>query len=267
MKRYTSTDQQLHWLSQIIAKANRTFVPDKEDDSHTNLYFDALANRIMGRWIKIRGTSVIFTLNLDNQNFEVLDNTQRVLASFQTVSRSVKQIEKGIEDLLPTLGLNASGFSKELHYVIPEYSFKKDLVPAIDKDSLAEWKHFRQIANQACSLLLGHAQVVSEIRVWPHHFDTGIYTLMNANLGLGFGLAMEDSMAATPYFYMSGYPKNGVIDYTNIPESTLWKWELGEHWKGVILPIDRLASKTDLEQMNLVEKFLIETFRWFIKQS
>ncbi|MFT5886141.1 MAG: hypothetical protein ACI9IP_002605 [Arcticibacterium sp.] len=42
MTGYTQTDQQLHWLSQIIAKANRTYVPAEEDDSHTNLYFNAL---------------------------------------------------------------------------------------------------------------------------------------------------------------------------------------------------------------------------------
>ncbi|MFT6215316.1 MAG: hypothetical protein ACJAS3_001715 [Roseivirga sp.] len=49
MNSYTQTDQQLHWLCQILAKTNRTYAPKKEDDSHTHLYFDSLDHRIYGR--------------------------------------------------------------------------------------------------------------------------------------------------------------------------------------------------------------------------
>ncbi|MFT6880944.1 MAG: hypothetical protein ACJARG_001878, partial [Arcticibacterium sp.] len=114
MTRYTRTDQQLHWLSQIIAKANRTYVLAKEDDSHTTLYFDVLGNRILGRWIKVGSFNIIFTLNLDNQKVEVLDAKHQIIASFETISHTVKEIEKNIEEVLPSLGLNSSGFSKEL---------------------------------------------------------------------------------------------------------------------------------------------------------
>jgi len=267
MTRYTQTDQQLHWLSQILAKVNRTFVQAEEDDSHTNLYFDALGNRIMSRWIKAGDSNIIFTLNLDNLRFEVLDIKQQIIASFETISHTAKEIEKNIEEVLPSLGLDSKGFSKELHFEIPAYSFKEDPIPRIDEDSLKVWRHFRQIANEACSLLLGHAQVEAEIRIWPHHFDTGIYTMINDNLGLGFGLAMEDSMAGAPYFYVSGYPKTGAMDYIKLPESEAWKWEVGEHWKGAILPIDQLESKTNSEQKHILKNYLIEIFQWFIKQS
>ena len=50
MEGYTYADQKLHFLTQVIAKANRSYVPTKPDDSHTNLYFDTLDNRIVGRW-------------------------------------------------------------------------------------------------------------------------------------------------------------------------------------------------------------------------
>ena len=67
MQRYPKVDQQIHLLSQLIAKANRTFVPKSEDDSHTNLFFDPLGNRITGRWVKAGKNKVIFALNLGRQ--------------------------------------------------------------------------------------------------------------------------------------------------------------------------------------------------------
>ncbi len=46
MQEYNNSDRQIHWLSQVMAKANRAYVPEQKDDSHTNLYFDAPEKRI-----------------------------------------------------------------------------------------------------------------------------------------------------------------------------------------------------------------------------
>ena len=48
MQEYINTDRQLHWLSQVITKVNRSFVPAEKDDSHTNLYFDVIQKGIYG---------------------------------------------------------------------------------------------------------------------------------------------------------------------------------------------------------------------------
>ena len=47
MHAYIKTDQLLHRLSQLIAKMNRQFVAKKEDDSHTNFYFDPLQGALV----------------------------------------------------------------------------------------------------------------------------------------------------------------------------------------------------------------------------
>lgn len=266
MNNYTKTDQQLHWLSQIIAKANRTFVPKKEDDSHTNLYFDVLGNRICGRWIKTTKKEILFTLNLGNQCIEILDVSHQVLASIPSINRHITAIEKEIESLLPSLGLKPAGFTEKLHFEISKYKFSEETVPSITKQRLNEWKHFRQLANTACSQVLGHAQIMEEVRIWPHHFDTGIYIMVNPNLGVGFGLAMEDEMAGAPYFYMSAYPIIGALKYENLPVGNGWKWELGEHWKGAILPINELEGKADPDQWQILRSFILESFHWFVHQ-
>ncbi len=64
MQEYNKADQQLHLLCQIIGKANRTYVPEKADESHTNLYFDSWGDKILGRWIQTDSGNVIVALDL-----------------------------------------------------------------------------------------------------------------------------------------------------------------------------------------------------------
>jgi len=46
MQEYNNIGQIIHQLSQVLAKFNRTFVPKKEDEGHTNLYFGPISHRI-----------------------------------------------------------------------------------------------------------------------------------------------------------------------------------------------------------------------------
>ena len=62
--------------------------------------------------------------------------------------------------------------------------------------------------------LLNHfLQTNVEARIWPHHFDTGIYAMPNEDIGLGFGLAMNDGLVGEPYFYLAAYKSEGAIDF------------------------------------------------------
>jgi len=242
MEEYTNTDQQLHRLSQVIAKANRTFVAIKEDDSHTNLAFDSLGNRIMGHWIDTPNGKIMLTLNLSSQIFEWINQQQDVLGYFDTIGLQIDSIEEKIASSLSSFGLNAKGFTDKLHYEIPEYSFMKDPVPNLSEDDLLEWANYRLLANEACSAVLTTLGVDGEIRIWPHHFDTGIYVSANETMGIGFGLAMEDQMAGAPYLYMSGYPTEGKLDFDAVTALPFGRWEIGEYWNGAILPLNELAE-------------------------
>ena len=71
MQVYNKTDQALHQLSQILAKAGRSFVSPEADDSHTNLYFDAMSRRIYTHPFGSPGRSL--SLNLRGQYFEWID--------------------------------------------------------------------------------------------------------------------------------------------------------------------------------------------------
>lgn len=267
MKEYIKTDQQLHWLCQTIAKANRSFVPSKADDSHTNLYFDSLGNRIDGRWIDTEKGKIMFTLNLSNLQFEWLNSAYRVVSSFKTTGKKIASVEKEIADQLVEMGMRPNGFTDKLHYETPDYSFVSEAIHAINEQDLEEWKDFRNLANELSLVLLGFLQIEGEIRIWPHHFDTGIYAVSYDGMGIGFGLAMSDKLAGVPYFYMSGYPASGSLEFKDLPSFSKGKWEIGVSWKGAVLPLSELKQLPKKEKYMVINDYLLKAVNWFLTRK
>ena len=267
MKNYNKTDQQLHFLSQTITKANRTYVTSQPDDSHTNLYYDDLDNRIVGRWINNGREQMMLTLNLETFHFEWLNSAKEVVQSYATIGKLASDIEEDVAKELPEIFLNPQGFKDELHFHIPDYPFAGKAIEAISENDIHEWKTYRKLANVLSGLVLGYLELEGDIRIWPHHFDTGIYVEVGQKLGIGFGLAMEDSMAGAPYFYLSGYPIHGTLDYTDLPELTNGRWEVSENWKGAILPLSELSSGIFEENRQVISDYLLKSVNWCIRHK
>ncbi len=260
---YIQMDQHLHQLSQTIAKANRTFVLPKEDDSHTNLFFDPVSCRIYGRWMDTGRGRLIVALNLVNSQFEWLNDTREVQQSVSMEGKTQMQIELEINDKLPSLGLNPSGFLAEMHYEIPKYEFVNQVYSELPVVSVKEWVKWRSLANQAGHLVTGNLQAPAEVRIWPHHFDTGIYATPNKNTGIGFGLAMQDTLVGAPYFYCTGYDLNGNdLTYSEMPDLTFGHWVVGGSWNGAVLS---LSDLTDNELLK-IRVFIDESVNWFLKR-
>lgn len=267
MNAYNKVDQQLHLLCQVIGKANRTYVPDEPDESHTNLYFDPSENKMLGRWIESALGNVLFSLDLNTLHFEVQDASRNRILTVSSIGKTMEEIEMEFETQLPIAGLDPTGFRAPMPHTIPEYPFSKNPVEAIDEKGYEHWKYYRNLANETCYSFLGYAQAYSEVRIWPEHFDTGIYFEHSRKIGIGFGLAMKDSMAGEPYFYMAGYPINIPLSFKDLPRSPMWKWELGEQWKGVILPLSLLDKASDSQTAKILSDYFMHNFDWFDRNS
>lgn len=255
MPDYNKTDQQVHLLSQIIAKFNRTYVAEKEDDSHTNLDFDPLGHRLYGRWADTGQGRIIPAFNLEAFQFEFMDDDRNVAEVFPAAGVTADKLEETIEQFLPSKGLKKEGFRDKLHFEIPEYSFADSALKKPSETERENWENVRSMANEACTLLLGYLQEEGEIRIWPHHFDTGVYAEPNRKTGLGFGLAMKDSMVGDAYFYYSMYRPDGAdSEYSNVPALEAGRWIITEKWKGAVLPM------SDFEKDGLL------TVKGFIRQ-
>jgi hypothetical protein len=264
MQEYNNTDRQLHWLSQVLTKANRAYVPEQKDDSHTNLYFDALEKRILGRWIDVPKGKIILALNLQSFSFEWLDLKHNTLHEVSALNNSMKHLEQNVSQYPGSLNMRTETFSLPLHFEISDYKIEKLNEDDISEDGLKSWIYFRHLANMACQDMLGYLQLESEIRIWPHHFDTGIYTQVTEYFGLGFGLAMEDTMVGQAYFYLSGYNAESPISYLNLKQLNAGKWEIGERWNGAVLPINAIPDASSEEALKLIQNFIKETTSWFL---
>lgn len=262
MQDYYSADQQLHWLSQILAKINRTFLEKESDDSHTNLYYDTISNRLFGRWFENAKGRYLMSLNLGDLSFELLDQHFNSLWLVSSNGKSILEVESQLDSGLSDLGFSNSGWKDSIHYEIPDYGLNKSPIEHLSESQIALWSNFRSLANYACADLLGNRQAESEIRIWPHHFDTGIYFDLSPRLGIGFGLAMKDQMAEDAYFYLTGYSDAVDFDYANFKSEDSWDWKSVE-WKGALLRLGDLKDldqKAALKKINAFSALVIEQF-------
>lgn len=266
MQVYNNTDRQLHWLSQVIAKVNKAFVTEKADDSHTNLFYDPVGDKLTGRWIESPEGEILLSLNLDTMQFEWLDKTLKPLQAFTIFDKSIQQLEKDAAKYPAKFGMETAAISQPLHFEIPDYGIKNITEKDIAGEGLAIWKFYRQLANDNCFTILGYTQSESEVRIWPHHFDTGIYAQVTNDMGIGFGLAMKDEMAGNAYFYLSGYKSSGSINYVDLPGLSHGSWETGT-WKGAILRLDEISVGPIEQAGKIVKSFIKEAVDWFLNQN
>lgn len=263
MKMYSRTDRRLHWLCQVIAKANRTYLPGQEDDSHTNLSYDPVGNRICGRWINAPAGRFLLALGLSDLHFEWLDDRLTRKKIVGALNKGRSQLEEDVACFFAMAGLDTDLFFPPLHFEIPDYGFEESGVAAISTAEMGQWTFFRGLAKAGCQALSVFLQAPGEPRIWPHHFDTGIYTPAHEGLGIGFGLAMEDPMVGQPYFYLAGYPDKGAIEYMRLPELSVGRWQIDSPWKGAVFPLQNLPAGRPAADSAL-HTFIFEAVSWYL---
>lgn len=260
MQGYKSIDQILHQLSQVIAKVNKAYLPHQPDDSHTNLYFDELGQRITGRWFPEKGTKYLLVFDIPKWEYKILDDKLSVIHSVSQNGKMAAESEAILSKALDQLGFSTEKLMDPLNFKIPKYPFLQEKLNQPDHKASQSWIGIRSLANQTSLILLGYLQKEAEIRIWPHHFDTGIYVEVNADVGIGFGLAMADAMIDSPYFYLAGYGlKDKSWDWEKVGTLEAGKWMISEHWKGAVLPIT--TAKMEAQQP---ASFIHGALNWYL---
>jgi len=254
MKDYTKTDQHIHQLSQILAKLGRSLVPRKDDDSHTNLYWEPLEQRILGRWISTLEGLLLPAINLESTTFQWLSKQMEVVEEVSLLYRNYYEAENLVEEISSAIGIEKKDIMAPLHFEIPDYPFKNIQINELEKRSLSEWSYIRSLANHILKDISECVQREVEVRIWPHHFDTGIYFQWNNDLGIGSGLAMEDDLAGAPYFYISAYSGHGQVDYSKASALSNGKWIKEGSWKGGILPINELVPESSIQTLKVFHR-------------
>lgn len=266
MQEYINVDQRLHLLCQILAKVTANLIPEESDYSHTNLSFDPIGNRIITRWIKIENSKICLALNLNKYSFQWINDGFQVIKNIFISGKTLTQLENEIQSSLSIVGINSKELLINLKYEIEKYSFIDMPFEVLNKESLDLWIYYRSLANAACDELLRYINAKEEVRIWPHHFDTGIYKDITSNLGVGFGLAMKDNLVDSPYFYLSGYAQKGKPAMKNLPKLEYGFWETGD-WKGAVLSLSQLNKLDRPKRKVVLKEFIKRTLSWYSDTS
>lgn len=223
---------QVHLAAQYLAAAGISFLEKEQDDSHTNLAFDVEEGSLYSRPLNEQEDQLVF----DYERFSLEWKSGIKAASFSLDGAQHSVIVAWIRNMASQSGINKI-YRYEFHYdlsysIDEEYTFKLN-----DAKALKEMKALRALAHLSIEEFLKRQGLEAEIRIWPHHFDTGAYFVWDEarKLAIGLGLAIPDALCDEFYFYISGYSNNTGIDPKNFDPLNIGEW-ISDGFKGAILP-------------------------------
>lgn len=231
---------QIHIAAQYLAAASISFLPKKEDDSHTNLGFNKEKGYLETWPLNDRGCKITF----DYLNFSlhwVANNTVRL--SILLDKKTHREVLNWLESLTTSLTIKKP-YAYKLHYELPYDSISDDFVfKKPSNNVLRELLHNRIFAQNVLEKTIEITSLESDIRIWPHHFDTGAFSsIKKSDLSIGLGLAIPDSTHDEYYFYISAYKGHNGVDTSSFDSLSLGEWK-NKDFKGAVLPISDIDEE------------------------
>ncbi|WP_131819082.1 hypothetical protein [Flagellimonas flava] len=230
--------QQLHLAAQYLAAAGISFLDKKEDDSHTNLGFSITQNRLETWPLDTYDTKLCL-----NYEAFALEWSGKEVPSFPLHDKSHAQVLDWIASTAKEVGLTKS-YHFHLHYDLP-YSHDADTCYSLSgADAIGKLIQLRVLAQNSIDAFLRQEELSSEIRIWPHHFDTGAFSSLNDGSGksVGLGMAIPDTVVNDLYFYISGYRGHNALNTWAFKSLTHGKW-INDGFKGAVLPASGMNEK------------------------
>jgi len=235
--------ESLHKATQYLCCAAKSYLDEKPDDSHTNLEWDGKLSALVGRLLGSH-QEYCLSLNFKSYSLEFLDLGRELVSSMHLEGANHIAIinwlgEEGVRLELGDLYLY------ELHYELPYADFDNDFVfPGPDYNELERLSSLRNIAQNSIEHVLNTFEVDADIRIWPHHFDTGAVLALQSETprSVGLGLAIADSMVEEAYYYVSGWSADNSLILDKMPPLTFGEWK-NPLWNGAVLTSDEATEK------------------------
>ncbi|GAA4272760.1 hypothetical protein U6A24_08400 [Aquimarina gracilis] len=231
---------QLHLAAQYLAAAGISFLEKKEDDSHTNLGFSITEGNLYTRPLNEAGD----TLSLNYHRFTLEWNSKNSKSSLRLDKTLHSEVLKWIQVTAEEANIKKQ-YNYDFHYDLPYDKITNDFeFKLTDPSRLKRLIHFRTLAQLSIKTFLENHKIESDIRIWPHHFDTGAFAMLKnkSNMSIGLGLAIPDSVVNDYYLYISGYHGHDAVDTSNFNSLTIGNWYT-EGFKGAVLPVSEIDQK------------------------
>jgi len=246
--------QQQHHAAQFIALVGHHLITQKEDDSNTNMEFQTVGNILIGNPLE---NGLRLGMRLIDFKLEIIDSNNKVLSGISLNSKTKLQIFYELKEELTKYGVDVSKLSYDLHYEIPDYNILDDKIFSVDEKYLRENAFYRHNANLVLKDILSEYDNSEEIKIWPHHFDTGSIINIEKNAkgeptnSIGLGFAISDSMVNEPYYYLNFWSEQQLEISSKINSPGQGKWMFPQ-WQGAVLPISVINSGKSPESQKLI---------------
>ena len=236
--------KQMHLASQYLAAAGISFLDKREDDSHTNLGFNTESGCLESHYLSDNKDQ----LSLSYQNFSLHWKSEKDKVSFSLDGASHKEVLQW---------LNATSqkyinkpFVYDFHYDLPYEVNDAYVYKLTSASELRELMHLRILSQFSLEKINKELSFNTEIRIWPHHFDTGLYAeVPGTSISVGLGLAIPDTVCNEHYLYASGYNASGQIDTSKFSKLDNGSWS-PDGFNGAILPASNLVESEGVEFFN-----------------
>ncbi len=242
----------IHLAAQYLAAAGISFVKKREDDSHTNLGYSIEKGQIFTWPLTNADDLLVLDLNDFSLNWVSDHSSDKLSLEHRTHEDVLKWLtEKAVQTGLPM------DYKYGFHYDLP-YKISNSYTFQIATETLDRERQLRSLAQEVIHTILDEYGMRSDVRIWPHHFDTGALGPLPSRpeMTLGMGLAIPDSMENSHYFYLSGYLGHQSIETNTFQPLTFGKW-YHQGFQGAVLPAKNVG-KNDVYQFF---KEAIEAYR------
>ena len=249
---FNRLESSLHYACQFIALTGLNVQVPLPDDYQNTMVYHEEKPLILGRIFSLSNKQYQIGVSLKPFELFLLDANGKTVSSFGLVGVAWHKVFQVWSSWLLELGYSGQVHGK-MNYELPHYS-ESAVFETLTDDFVNNWHIIRSLANVVLSKLNKLADVESEINIWPHHFDTGVYYALQTiseevTASIGAGLAIADKMINEPYYYLYGYTRDAAIDFNSVPDLTIGSW-LTDDWKGAVLPISSLKNGNCEDQVN-----------------
>ena len=228
--------EQIHFASQYLATAGKSFLTPRKDDSHTNLGYD-VDRQLLETW-SLNDAHLKLALDLKNFSIRWMGNeAPEFLLDGKTHGEVVTFLKNSAQQM--DFG---SPYEFDLHYELPFPWGINYVFSLADPEKLIETARLRAFAHRTLRSFLAKENLDSDIRIWPHHFDTGAFVVLKeSGKSVGLGMAIPDAVCDDHYFYISGYRGHQAIDTNNFENLVQGEWK-ANGFKGGVLPVSTASN-------------------------
>jgi hypothetical protein len=253
----------LHHAVQLIAAAGIFLLEKQDDDSHTNMSWDAKTETFYGGSINKRAR---VGFHVPSFSLKVSGPTGIELASLPLAGKTKEESIIWLQQALQLKQIDTTSLELKTHYEIPDhYTDQGVAFSGPDKMVLKELAKHRNNADHICSKVFSENPKASPPRTWPHHFDHGVYVPLEFDenseptRSFSIGYAVADGIVNEPYFYVTQWQKDNDIDYSNVTELEFGSW-MPKELKGAALRVSEIFDMDDQEKG--IKDFLDVTIRF-----